>query len=119
LTVDELREQVQAGNYREFNKIQRYQENITGSPQYWHARRGDVSALVQDMRHHEGQHVFAFTTGSAAEYHNPALHRLLQRYLLATSRSPSQTVIAEQLLRPDNAVTLRAAIQENGHLVTA
>jgi hypothetical protein len=121
MTLDELKEKVANGDNSFLHKIQCHQQNVTGTPQFWQAKRNTVTALVRDMYYTEDQVCIAFHTGSCAEYHANDLHRLLQRVLTTQAKTDVQRRIAATLLDGSTAskAALHRAVRDHQHIVTA
>lgn len=121
MTMDELREQVAAGNFEVLHKIQHHQANITGTPQYWKSMRGAASALVREKFFENDEVCVAFHTGSCAEFHARDLHRVLQRVLTAEAKTDEQRRIAATLLDDASAskAALHKAVRDHQHVVTS
>ncbi|XP_062621909.1 uncharacterized protein LOC134283470 [Saccostrea cucullata] len=108
MTVSELKEQLQNGNNSIPEKILYFGANLRGTSQYWAQRAKELRALIH-YQINEGHGLPSFfTTGSCAEFHFKALHRLLQMYTYVTT--------GEQV-DLSNRNTLFSILQANPHVV--
>jgi len=61
-------------------KFTSWSASVTGTPQYWWKRAGELKAFVNHMLSHGETSPLFFHSGSAAEYYWPSLHKLFNTY---------------------------------------
>ena len=73
-----------------------FTSNVAGTDPYWHLTRFEMKAIDFYQQYIEDNQLSIFHTGSLAEYHEPALRKLLSKYvreLDGTSDAEAQQIL--------------------------
>ena len=75
LDVSDIKEMISNGDKHLADRIMRYGEGLRGTRQFWKARRQELSDMIKQIGH-QGLIFFTF---SAADFHWPELHKLMEQ----------------------------------------
>ena len=86
VTINEIQQAPQNSNLsRTLQKVMKtarmFASNVACTDPYWHSTRFEMKAINFYQRHIEDNQLSIFHMGGLAEYHKPALRKLLSKYV--------------------------------------